>query len=161
MIEQLNWTDDRQMNYLILDLFAVGRGLREKWSVEWECSLPPSDLDLNLADATFQPCDLDCVTSPFKASVPSCLRHIYCVYSRCSLLVLSRFSCVQLCVTLWSAACQGPLSTGFFRQEYWSGLPFPPPGDLPDPGIESVFPASPVLQADSLLGKPWNSIKGI
>ena len=38
--------------------------------------------------------------------------------------------------TLWTVACQAPLSMGFSRQEYWSGLPFPSPGDLPDPGIE-------------------------
>ena len=44
-----------------------------------------------------------------------------------------------------------PLPIGFFRQEYWSGLPFPPPGDLPDPGIE---PRSPTLQADSLPFQP-------
>jgi len=37
---------------------------------------------------------------------------------------------------LWTVACQAPLSVGFFRQEYWSGLPFPSPGDLPDPGVE-------------------------
>ena len=43
------------------------------------------------------------------------------------------FSCVQLCVNLWTIAFQGPLSMGFFRQEYWSGLPFLPPGDLPNP----------------------------
>ena len=41
--------------------------------------------------------------------------------------MLSHFSCVQLCVTLWTAAHQAPLPTGFSRQEYWSGLPFPPP----------------------------------
>ena len=46
--------------------------------------------------------------------------------------------CVQLFVTLWTVARQVPLSMRFPRQEYWSGLPFPPPGDLPDPGIESV-----------------------
>ena len=49
--------------------------------------------------------------------------------------------------TSWTVACQAPLSMGFSRQEYWSGLPFPSPGDLPDPGIEPGFPA---LQADSL-----------
>ena len=49
--------------------------------------------------------------------------------------------------TLWTAAHQTPLSMGFLRQEYWSGLPSPPPRDLPDPGIE---PASPALQANSL-----------
>ena len=57
--------------------------------------------------------------------------------------------------TLWTIACQVPLSIGFPREECWSRLPFPPPGDLPDPGIE---PASPALQAESLpaepLGKP-------
>ena len=49
--------------------------------------------------------------------------------------------------TLWTVACQVPLFVGFSRQEYWSGLPFPSPGDLPDPGTE---PGSPALQADSL-----------
>ena len=48
-------------------------------------------------------------------------------------------------VTLWTIACQVPLSMGFFRQEYWNGLPFPPAGDLPDPGIEPASPASTVL----------------
>ena len=51
----------------------------------------------------------------------------------------------------WTAAYQAPLSMGFSRQEYWSGLPFPSPGDLPDPRIE---PGSPALQADSLLSEP-------
>ena len=50
--------------------------------------------------------------------------------------MLSRFYCVQLCATLWTVACQAPLSMGFSRQEYWSGLPCAPPRDLPDPGIE-------------------------
>ena len=52
--------------------------------------------------------------------------------------MLSSFSCVQLFVTLWTVACQAPLSMVFSRQEHWSGLPCPPPGDLPDPGIEPV-----------------------
>ena len=47
----------------------------------------------------------------------------------------------QSCLTLWTVACQTPLSMGFSRQEYWNGLPFPLPGDLPDPGIEPVSPA--------------------
>ena len=54
---------------------------------------------------------------------------------------------VQLFVTLWTRARQAPLSIEFFRQEYWSGFPFPSPGDLPDPGIEPVTPLSPALQA--------------
>ena len=48
----------------------------------------------------------------------------------------------------WTIPCQAPLSMGLCRQEFWSGLPFPSPGDLPDPGIK---PGSPALQADSLM----------
>ena len=55
-------------------------------------------------------------------------------------------SCPTL-ATPWTVACQAPLSVGFSRHEYWNGLPFPSPGDLPNPGIE---PGSPALQADSL-----------
>ena len=50
--------------------------------------------------------------------------------------LLSRFSCVWLFATPWTVACQAPLSMGFPRQEYWSGLPSPSPGDLPDPRVE-------------------------
>ena len=52
--------------------------------------------------------------------------------------------------TLWTAAHQDPLSLGFPKQEYWGGFPFPPPGDLPNPGIESASPVSPALQVNSL-----------
>ena len=66
-------------------------------------------------------------------------------------------------MTSWTVARQALLSVGFPRQEYWSGLSFPPPGDLPDPGIEPVSPMSPTLQADFLpaepLGKPWTYTK--
>ena len=54
-------------------------------------------------------------------------------------------------MTTWTVAQQAPLSMGFPKQEYWSGLPFPFPGDLPDPGIE---PVSPVLQANFLPTEP-------
>ena len=57
--------------------------------------------------------------------------------------MLSHFSRGQLFVTLWTTAHQSPLSMEFSRQEYWSGLPFPPPGDLPDPGIELMSLVSP------------------
>ena len=56
----------------------------------------------------------------------------------------------QFFVTLWTIACQAPLPIGFSRQEYWSGLPFPTPGDLPHPGFEPMSPVDPALQADSL-----------
>ena len=58
---------------------------------------------------------------------------------------------MRLFVTLWTVAHQAPLSMEFSRQVYWNGLPFPTPGDLPDPGIE---PGSPALQEDSLSSEP-------
>ena len=61
------------------------------------------------------------------------------------------FSRVQLFATPWTVAYQAPPPMGFSRQEYWSGLPFPSPGDLPDPGIK---PWSPAFQADTLTSEP-------
>ena len=60
-------------------------------------------------------------------------------------------SLVRLFVTPWTVTYQAPWSMGFSRQEYWSGLPFPSPGDLPNPGIE---PGSPALQTDALPSEP-------
>ena len=65
--------------------------------------------------------------------------------------MLSGFSCVQLFMTPWTVACQAPLSMGFSRHAYWSGLLFPPPGDPPHPVIE---PGSSALKAYSLLSVP-------
>ena len=62
----------------------------------------------------------------------------------------SHWSHVWLFATLWTIAHQAPLSMGFSKQEYWSELPFPSPGHLPDPGIAPESPAAPALQADSL-----------
>ena len=68
---------------------------------------------------------------------------------------MKSLSSVRLFATPWTVAYKSPLSMEFSRQEYWSGLPFPSPGDLPDPGIK---PMSPALQADALpseiSGKP-------
>ena len=71
-----------------------------------------------------------------------------------SAYVLSHFSCVQLFVILWSVAHQVPLSIGFSRQEYWSGLPCPPPGDLPNPGIKPMSLASPALAVGFFTSMP-------
>ena len=64
---------------------------------------------------------------------------------------MKSLSRVRLFVTPWTVAYQASPSMGFSRQEYWSGLPFPSPGDLPDPGIE---PGSPTLEADALTSEP-------
>ena len=69
----------------------------------------------------------------------------------CVCVCMKSLSCVQLFATPWTVALHIPLSMGFSRQEYWSGLPFPSPGDLPNPGIE---PGSPALQADALSSEP-------
>ena len=84
---------------------------------------------------------------------------IFVFIFRCSYLYLGAYnerkvrslSYVQLFATPWTVAYQAPLSMGFSRQEYWSGLPFPSPGDLPDPGIE---PRSTTLQTDTLPSEP-------
>ena len=73
---------------------------------------------------------------PLRASVPMCAQSL---------------SHVQLFVTPWTVASQVPLSMGFFGEEYWNGLPFPSPGDLPDPGIE---PASPALMGEFFTSEP-------
>ena len=68
-------------------------------------------------------------------------------------------SLIRLFATPWTAAYQAPPSMGFSRQEYWSGVPLPSPGHLPDPGVE---PRSPALQADSLLSElPANKVAKI
>ena len=64
-------------------------------------------------------------------------------------------SCVRLFVTPWTVAYQAPPSMRFSRQECWSGLPFPSPGDFSDPGIE---PGSPALRADALPSEPPGNI---
>ena len=64
---------------------------------------------------------------------------------------MKSLSRVRLFVTPWTVAYQAPSSMEFSRQEYWSGLPFPSPGDLRNPGIE---PGSPALQADALPSEP-------
>ena len=71
-----------------------------------------------------------------------------CIHTCC------HFSCVQLLATLWTVALQVPLSIRFSRQEYWSRLPFPSPGDLPDPGIKPMSPVFPALAGWFLTAVP-------
>ena len=78
-----------------------------------------------------------------------------CIYSQqinlcLGMCVLSHFSCVWLFATLWTVAHQTSLSMGFSREEYWSELPFPPPGDLPNPGIKPMSLMSPALATQVL-----------
>ena len=88
-----------------------------------------------------------------------CLSLYHCV----CVCMLICFSCVRLFVILWTVAHQAPLSMGFSRQEYWSGLPLPPPGDLPDSVIEQISPVSPALAGrfftTALPGKPFCTVE--
>ena len=89
------------------------------------------------------------------------ISHHVCVCV-CVCVCMSVCVCAQLCFfeTPCTVAHQAVLSMGFPRQEYWTGLPFPPPGDFPDPGIKPASPMSPALQVDSLQlshqGSLWN-----
>ena len=93
-----------------------------------------------------------CVRAPITFS-PGLFDTQFCFC--CCLLCCAQSlqSCPTLC-DLWTVAHQAPLSVEFSRQEYWSGLPCPPPGDLPNLGIELISLASPALQAVSLPTKP-------
>ena len=70
------------------------------------------------------------------------------------LLLLNPSAVSDSSATPWTIARQAPLSMGFPKQEYWSGLPFPPPGDLPDPGIKPASPASPALAGGFVTTEP-------
>ena len=101
---------------------------------------------------------MNCLAEPLTSWFPVlCTSWMICPFLKESESV-SHFSHFWLFATAWTVAHQASLSMGFSRQEYWSGLPFPSPGDLPDPGMESESPA---LQVDSLpsepLGKPKNT----
>ena len=67
---------------------------------------------------------------------------------------------IQLFLALWTVACKAPLSMEFSKQEHWSGLPFSPPRNLPDPGIESVSPVSPALGGKFFTTEPPGKPKG-
>ena len=75
-------------------------------------------------------------------------------YSLTCMFLVCMLSYVQLFVTPWTVAHQAPLSMEFSRQEYWSGLPFPSPGDLPNSGIKPAFPVSPALAGGFFTTEP-------
>ena len=94
-----------------------------------------------------------CVLSPFKVFLFVCLFVCFLIF-----VVVWYLSSVQLFAIPWTITHQAPLSMEFSRQEYWSGMPCPSPGDLPDPGIELMSPMSPALAGGfftaELPGKP-------
>ena len=126
-------------------------------SVDSAMSTPPSSPPSRLLDSwapkrrqSFRPCNF----KERKGSIPQevFLCGCMCVHA-CTL------SLIQLFVTPWTGAHQAPLSMEFSRQEYWSGVPCPPPGDLPDSGIETLSSCVSSVASESLTtsppGKPW------
>ena len=119
-------------------------GHQQLWK---DCPSNPHEL-LELRDESVSKVSVSprtsCVTKGIE--IPT---HLYWtffkMYIKQCVCVLSHFSLVWLFVTLWTVGYQAPLSMGFSRQEYWSGLPCPPPGDLPDPGIKPASLRSPAL----------------
>ena len=87
----------------------------------------------------------------FLKSKMKLLSHEPCLYVYVCVCVCELLSHVQLFATPWTVAYQAPLSMVFSRQEYWSGLPFPSPGDLPQPGIK---PSSPALASGFFTTEP-------
>ena len=75
--------------------------------------------------------------------------------------MISPFSCVQLFATLWTIACQAPLSMGFSRQEYWSKLVFPPPRNLPDPVIEPVSMSPSLVARFFITSTTWEALSSL
>ena len=103
--------------------------------------LPNPDIEPTFLALLYWQADSSPLAPPGKPHTLECVCVCVCM--------LSGFSHVRLSTTLWTVACQAPLSMGFSRPEYWSGLPCPPPEDLPDPGIKPVSPVTPALQVDS------------
>ena len=124
-----------------------GHRVRHDWATELKLKLDVKKLIVNFAVILGFPFDelsgvsLRNICGSFLPAVRDIWWLKWCV------CVCQSFSCVKLCETSWTVAHQVPLSKEFSRQEYWSGLPFSPPGDLPDPRVKT---GSPTLQADSL-----------
>ena len=94
-----------------------------------------------------------CAQKPHRVlfGITFSLKNAYCIWHMRACVRSRLLQCVRLFATTWTTGHQAPLSMGFSRQEYWSEFPCPPPGDLPDPGVE---PRSPPLQMDSLTTEP-------
>ena len=110
-------------------------------------------LSFNIKSMYFYPQQLCFSIFPIKCLIVLLSFYIFQNFLQWNIMKVKvkSLSRVQLFVTPWTVAYQAPLSMGFSRQEYWSVLPFPSPGDLPDPGIKPRFPA---LEADALTSEP-------
>ena len=134
-----------------------------KWFVSWGLGGSWEQELLFLWSWGESPSLCECLHQPGSSLNPLLLVFCGCFLTRvcvCVCVCSQLLSPVQLFATPWTVACQAPLSMGFSRQEYWSGLLFPP-GDLPHLGVKPVSPASPALTSGffttELPGKPHSS----
>ena len=123
-------------------------GIQQQVGEGKRCQMAPRSQVTSSWSSSLDPRHHDVETCHFHCALFECLTHRIHEHSEKKMKSLS---CVRLFVTPWTIAYQASLSMGFSRQEYWSGLPFPSPGDLPHPGIE---PRSPALQAGALPSEP-------
>ena len=145
MGETKNIESPTEMERYTVIMVAAAKSL-QSCPTMWPHRRQPTRLgSLNIENVSFLLCHLQLQCSSSK-------NILYWVFH--GMWVLSGFRCVWLFGTLWSRACQAPLSMRFSRQECWSGLLWPPPGDLLDPGIDLTFLAAPAWQAISLLSEP-------
>ena len=120
-------------------------------------ALPKSALKMQVIEIPFRPIELEwagaqesvLISLSGDSDASSSWRtqnHLFKLYLYHRASCAQLLNCVQFSATPWTVACQAPLSKGFPRQEYWSKLPFLPPGDLPDPGIKRAPPGGSVVK---------------
>ena len=156
-----SWLIRKQLNSS-----AAGRdwGQEEKGTTEDEMAWGITDvMDMTLSELRELVMDREAWRAAILAFTKSQTRlsnwtelstHIHIYDLSLFLLCVSHLSCIQLFATPWTVAHQAPLSVGFSRQEYWSGLPCSPPVDLPNPWIKPASPVAVALQADSFTTEP-------
>ena len=135
----------------------MGFSRQEYWSgvpLPSPSALPKSPLKMQVIEVPFRPIELEWTGAQESVLISlsgACSswrtqNHLFKLYLYHRASSAQLLNCVQFSVTPWTVACQALLSKGFPRQEYWSRLPFLPPGDLPDPGIKPAPPGGSVVK---------------
>ena len=133
-------------------------------ATDWKLTRNPSSVLLNMTTKEKK------ITMPYTSVKPSTVIKNFCIYYCLASFLICGVDCLPACVfshvglfaTPWTVAHQAPLSMGFSRQEYWSGLPCPPPGDLPNPGLRTSVSCTSCISSlpTEPPGKPLRYIGG-
>ena len=141
---QENWTREGYYSQVLGEIYYTLKklhGFLQIYAQEWDCRMIWHCNPMYSSQTWKQP---EC---PLTAEW---IRKMWCIYTLEYGMHAKSLSHIQLFVKLWTVACQAHLSMGFSRQESWDGLLCPPPGDFPNPGIESISLMSPALEVNSL-----------